>query len=486
VIAVDAGAAGAGVAAEHHREVAWPSDEDDCDVAKTTIYVANVPTSIPNEAVAQVMGTYGGVARVWRNVEPAAVGAGGDKPIVGVTMTSRDAAETCAAALSGVYKFEESQPHTVRVTWCDPSGERALPAAGGGGGVGEKRKREVEDGAQDGGDALSRQALMCGLPPTATESDLATYFAADGDDAPCKIVFLVPLRAAFLTYATPEAAARAVATHSGTLRPPGTAVPVTLRRASTDITRRPKTRAGGGGDGDGGGLGGPGPGGTWPSVPKPGPQYGEPSPKLYIGSIPAQFEEAHVMAIFSTVGAVKELKILRQHDGRHKGSGFVTYHDVDATERAIHFIDSKYTLLAPNYPAQKPLYMKYAAVGGQGGPRSVGGAGAPRQMPPMMGMGAMPQQMHPAAYGAYPPQPQHNVAAYGQQPAYQAQAAAYGQQPYAQQPAHNVAAYGQQPYAQQPAHNVAAYGQPPTQQPGAAGAGAAAGGGYAQYPGPQQ
>ena len=74
VIAVDAGAAGAGVAAEHHREVAWPSDEDDCDVAKTTIYVANVPTSIPNEAVAQVMGTYGGVARVWRNVEPAAVG----------------------------------------------------------------------------------------------------------------------------------------------------------------------------------------------------------------------------------------------------------------------------------------------------------------------------------------------------------------------------------------------------------------------------
>ena len=43
-------------------------------------------------------------------------------------------------------------------------------------------------------------------------------------------------------------------------------------------------------------------------------------------------------------------------------SGFVTFSDIAATERAIHFIDNKYTLNAPSYPQQKPIYMKYAKL----------------------------------------------------------------------------------------------------------------------------
>ena len=105
-------------------------------------------------------------------------------------------------------------------------------------------------------------------------------------------------------------------------------------------------------------------------MPRPGPQYGEPSPKIYIGSIPALYDEADVRAIFSTVGAVKDIKILRQPDGRHKGSGFVTYHDVAATERAIHFIDGRYVLHAPDFPSQKPIYMKYASMGEAAGRRA--------------------------------------------------------------------------------------------------------------------
>ena len=68
---------------------------------------------------------------------------------------------------------------------------------------------------------------------------------------------------------------------------------------------------------------------------------------------------------------IKDVKILRRNDGSHKGSGFVQYHDVPSAERAIHFIDGKYVLNAPGFPQQRPVYMKFASVGGGG----LGGGG---------------------------------------------------------------------------------------------------------------
>ena len=116
-------------------------------------------------------------------------------------------------------------------------------------------------------------------------------------------------RAAFVAFATSEAAETHLASLNGTLRPPGSALPVTLRRVVVDVGSRCARREG---------VAAP-PAGVWPPVPRPGPQYGEPSPKIYIGSIPALYDEADVRSIFSTVGAVKDIKILRQPDGRHKG-----------------------------------------------------------------------------------------------------------------------------------------------------------------------
>ena len=71
---------------------------------------------------------------------------------------------------------------------------------------------------------------------------------------------------------------------------------------------------------------------------------------------------------------IKDVKILRRNDGSHKGSGFVQFHDVPSAERAIHFIDGKYVLNAPGFPQQRPVYMKFASVGG-GGLGSVHGGG---------------------------------------------------------------------------------------------------------------
>jgi hypothetical protein len=169
---------------------------------------------------------------------------------------------------------------------------------------------------------------------------------------------------------------------------------------------------------------------VWPPVPKPGPQYGAPSPKLYVGSIPAQYGEADVRKVFSTVGRIEEIKILRRDDGSHKGSGFVKYDGVEAANRAIFFIDAKYVLSAPGFPQQKPVYVKFASV------IAGGGAGRQRQRAP---------QYAAATAGAAAPM--------------------YGQQSYGQQ------SYGQQSYGQQYGGQHAAHGQ----------YGATGGGGAAAY-----
>ena len=265
-------------------------------------------------------------------------------------MADRRGAETAAAALSGVYRFEEGQEFPVRVTWCPcPSKKIAATSRRR---LGRSESATAgEDVAGEGATLSAKQLLAVGLPATTTGGEqVAGWFAAEGGAC---LLFDKDRRCAILAFPSADAATEALDTHGGTLRPEGNPCPVTLRRIACDVTARPKKRSA---------VQGPPPG-VWPSVPKPGPEYGEPSAKIYIGSIPQEYAEDDVRRIFETVGEVKEVKILRNPgDGRHKGSGFVTFSDIAATERAIHFIDNKYTLNAPSYPQQKPIYMKYAKL----------------------------------------------------------------------------------------------------------------------------
>ena len=130
------------------------------------MYVAGVPSQIGPESVRQIFATYGSCVSV-------DAGLGGEKNLTRVTMATREGAETAAAALSGVYKFDETQEAPVTVYRCDPerggggtpssSSSRAAVA------VGEKRKPE-EDGAASaagggaGGSFSSHQLLAVGLP----------------------------------------------------------------------------------------------------------------------------------------------------------------------------------------------------------------------------------------------------------------------------------------------------------------------------------
>ena len=387
--------------AEIARRTLWQDDLDDADLTSTTLHVDGVSAAIHESIVQQVFGTYG--------VAMSATRVGGDgASTVHVKMAERRGAETAMAALSGVYRFEEAQEFPVRITWCatEPT------ADGDGAAVGAKRKRDDgEDGPDTGAQSTAaatstKQLLAIGLPATvASEEEVAGWLAEEG--AAC--LFLdKERRCAVLAFPTADAATMALDLHGGTLRPGGNPCPVTLRRISCDVSARPRKRAA---------VASPPPG-VWPPAPKPGPEFGEPSPKIYIGSIPQEYQEDDVRRIFECVGEIKEVKILRRpDDGRHKGSGFVTYADVAATERAIHFINDKYTLIAPNHATQKPIYMKYAKLGGvrPGVPVAPMGYQQPMAYQQPYGHYQQPYGHYPPqqqAYGHYPPQQQ----AYGHYP----------------------------------------------------------------------
>ena len=450
VEAINAAADLNGLHAEISRQTIWADEESIVNPKSCKLYVANVPASINEEAVKSVFGTYGGVVSAATEGEEWCV-----------TMATRDAAETSMAALSDVYRFEATQEKTVRVTWCASSAHETPTVAAGG-----KRKRDEGDGSSSATSA--RQLMVIGLPPNA--GDVRAYF---GEDAAAVAVH-DGKRAAFVTFADPAAATAALANHNGVLRPLGGSLPITLRRLAVDVAARPKKRAA---------LDGAPERTEWPAVPKPDyAVYGDPSPKIYIGSIPAQYEEEDVRSIFSTVGAIKEIRILRQPNGQHKGSGFVTYHDVASTERAIHFIDGNYTLIAPNYPQQKPIYMKYAKAHSGGAPTNVdtgprmggghyagGGMGYRGGGGMGMGMAAQAHQGHyggyqASAYGGYAQQQGYGGyqapaaggygGAYGSYGGQAAPGAAYGQQ------AAGYGAYGQQQQGYQAPATQQGYGQP--------------------------
>eukprot|EP00798_Chlamydomonas_sp_ICE-L_P017687 gene17687-24042_t len=135
--------------------------------------------------------------------------------------------------------------------------------------------------------------------------------------------------------------------------------------------------------------------------------------KLFVGQVPFEANEGDLYPLFSEVGNVLELVVLRNPTGRSKGCAFVTFETRVLAEKAIRQIDRKMCL--PNDPRQRLLLVKYANpnanAGGDGNAGMVaqsdgtedasGGMGQMGQMGQMGGqlggmgqpMGSMGQQM---------------------------------------------------------------------------------------------
>jgi len=63
--------------------------------------------------------------------------------------------------------------------------------------------------------------------------------------------------------------------------------------------------------------------------------------KLFVGSLDWNTTEDELKAFFGDMGDVSEAIIIRDHQGRSKGFGFVSFDDDSAAEKAIAELDGK-------------------------------------------------------------------------------------------------------------------------------------------------
>ena len=66
------------------------------------------------------------------------------------------------------------------------------------------------------------------------------------------------------------------------------------------------------------------------------------SPKLYVGNLNYEVSESDLFDLFSQVGAVKNVEIVRDRSSRSKGFGFVEMQELDTAKTAsqkFHRVD---------------------------------------------------------------------------------------------------------------------------------------------------
>ncbi|KAG2500011.1 hypothetical protein HYH03_002293 [Edaphochlamys debaryana] len=88
-----------------------------------------------------------------------------------------------------------------------------------------------------------------------------------------------------------------------------------------------------------------------------GLQEGPKAWKLFIGQVPFEANETDLWPIFSPLGNILELVILR-HQGKSKGCAFLTYENRTDADKAIRQLDSQVSV--PSDPRGRLLTVKYA------------------------------------------------------------------------------------------------------------------------------
>ncbi|GFH21330.1 uncharacterized protein HaLaN_18608 [Haematococcus lacustris] len=81
--------------------------------------------------------------------------------------------------------------------------------------------------------------------------------------------------------------------------------------------------------------------------------------KLFVGQVPFEASEADLWGVFSTIGPILELVVLRTPQGKSKGCAFVTYENRQLAEKAVHQLDGQVCL--PDDPKQRVLIVKFAS-----------------------------------------------------------------------------------------------------------------------------
>ncbi|CAJ1021371.1 RNA recognition motif. (a.k.a. RRM, RBD, or RNP domain), putative [Leishmania lindenbergi] len=79
--------------------------------------------------------------------------------------------------------------------------------------------------------------------------------------------------------------------------------------------------------------------------------------KLFVGQVPAVCTEDQLRPLFAQFGSLLEIKIMREPNGRSKGSAWVRYESEESAQRAISSLNEKHVVP----PQTNPLRVQFAA-----------------------------------------------------------------------------------------------------------------------------
>lgn len=65
-------------------------------------------------------------------------------------------------------------------------------------------------------------------------------------------------------------------------------------------------------------------------------------PKIFVGRIGHKVNEEDLRKLFEGIGKMLEVKILRGHDGKSRGCGFIQFSSIEESKNAISVFDGKY------------------------------------------------------------------------------------------------------------------------------------------------
>ncbi|GET87767.1 RNA binding protein, putative [Leishmania tarentolae] len=120
--------------------------------------------------------------------------------------------------------------------------------------------------------------------------------------------------------------------------------------------------------------------------------------KLFVGQVPAVCTEDQLRPLFAQFGTLLEIKIMREPNGRSKGSAWVRYELEESAQRAITALNEKH--IVP--PQTNPLRVQFAAPSTNRMPQSLSAIGP--IMPSSAVMQPQPQPNYASSATYAPPQ----------------------------------------------------------------------------------
>ncbi|CAC9480275.1 RNA binding protein / RBP12 [Leishmania donovani] len=113
--------------------------------------------------------------------------------------------------------------------------------------------------------------------------------------------------------------------------------------------------------------------------------------KLFVGQVPAVCTEDQLRPLFAQFGTLLEIKIMREPNGRSKGSAWVRYELEESAQRAITALNEKHVVP----PQTNPLRVQFAAPSTNRIPQPLSALGS--IMPPSAVMQPQPQPSYATA-----------------------------------------------------------------------------------------